>query len=210
VTLNRPACSRALRFGELGIEVTDVVEELDVRAGVGARRAADGRLIDDDQLVELIDAFDAIVFARLTFAAHERREEGLGDDVVNEASFARAGDSGDTDERAEGDFDIDVFEVVVASADNAYRGGRSEERGIDPTFFRDFYLAFAGEECAGNAAFFVGDFVGSSTPTTSPPRTPGRGRSRSGGSAARMVSSSCSTTTTVLPRSRSWASVARS
>ena len=34
-------------------------------AGIRARRAADRRLVDDDQLVELIDAFDAIVIARL-------------------------------------------------------------------------------------------------------------------------------------------------
>ena len=39
--------------------------------GIRARRAADRRLVDDDQLVELVDAFDAIVLARLAFAAHQ-------------------------------------------------------------------------------------------------------------------------------------------
>ena len=39
--------------------------------------------------------------------------------------------------------------------------------------------------------------------TTSPPRTPGPGPKSTMWSAARIVSSSCSTTTTVLPRSRS-------
>ena len=62
----------ALRFGKLRVEVANVVEELDVRAGIRARRAADRRLVDDDQLVELVDAFDAIVLARLAFAAHQR------------------------------------------------------------------------------------------------------------------------------------------
>ena len=38
--------------------------------------------------------------------------------------------------------------------------------------------------------------------TTSPPRTPGPGPKSMRWSAARIVSSSCSTTTTVLPRSR--------
>ena len=55
----------ALRFGQLRVEAADVVEQLDVRAGIRARRAADRRLVDDDQLVELVDAFDAIVVARL-------------------------------------------------------------------------------------------------------------------------------------------------
>ena len=49
----------------------------------------------------------------------------------------------------------------MASADDAERGAWSVERGIDPTFRWDFDLAFAGEECAGDAACFVGDFVGS-------------------------------------------------
>ncbi len=46
--------------------------------------------------------------------------------------------------------------------------------------------------------------------TTSPPRTPGPGPKSMIVSAASIVSSSCSTTTTVLPRSRNWASVASS
>ena len=61
----------ALRLGQLRVEAADVVEQFDVRAGIRARRAADRRLVDDDQLVELVDAFDAIVLAGLAFAAHQ-------------------------------------------------------------------------------------------------------------------------------------------
>ena len=106
----------AFRLGKLRVEVADVVEQLDVRAGIRARRAADRRLVDDDQLVELVDAFDAIVLARLAFAAHQVAEQRFGDDVVHERAFAGAAGAGDADECAERDFDVDVFEVVVASA----------------------------------------------------------------------------------------------
>ena len=42
-----------LRFGKLRVELANLVEQLDVRGRVRARRAADRRLIDGDQLVEL-------------------------------------------------------------------------------------------------------------------------------------------------------------
>ena len=41
------------------------------------------------------------------------------EDVVDQRAFAGAADAGDADERAERDFDVDVFEVVVAGADDA-------------------------------------------------------------------------------------------
>ncbi len=59
----------AFRFGQLRVEVADVVEQLDVRGRVRARRAADRRLIDGDELVELLEAFDPVVRAGLAFAA---------------------------------------------------------------------------------------------------------------------------------------------
>ncbi len=78
----------ALRFGELRVQVADVVEHLDVRARVRARRAADRRLVDDDQLVELIDALDAIVLAGLAFAAHEVAQQRFAQDVVHQRALA--------------------------------------------------------------------------------------------------------------------------
>src|SRR5207245_1336333 len=38
------------------------------------------------------------------------------ENVVDERAFARTADSGDADEQAEGDFHIDIFQVVVARA----------------------------------------------------------------------------------------------
>ena len=52
-----------LRLGQLGEQSADLVEDLDVRRRVRARRAADRRLVDVDDLVDVLRAVDAIVLA---------------------------------------------------------------------------------------------------------------------------------------------------
>ena len=58
-----------LGFRQLGEQLANVVEDLDVRRRIRARRPADRRLIDRDQLVELVEPFDLLVLAGLSFAA---------------------------------------------------------------------------------------------------------------------------------------------
>ena len=45
-------------LGQLRVEVANLVQQLDVGGRVGARRAADRRLVDVDDLVEVLDPFD--------------------------------------------------------------------------------------------------------------------------------------------------------
>ena len=78
--------------------------ELDVGSWIRARRAADRRLIDGDQFVEMFEALDAVVCAGITLAPIEITVEGFGEDIVDERAFAGAADAGDADERAERDF----------------------------------------------------------------------------------------------------------
>ena len=61
-----------LRFGQLGKEGADLVEDLDVSRGIGARRATDRRLIDVDDFVNVLGAGDSIVFADRSALAVER------------------------------------------------------------------------------------------------------------------------------------------
>ena len=49
-----------LRLAALGEEGADLVEDLDVRRRVRARRAADRRLVDVDHLVDMLGAVDPI------------------------------------------------------------------------------------------------------------------------------------------------------
>jgi hypothetical protein len=51
------------------------------------------------------------------------------EDVLDERALAAAGDAGDADEGAERNVDGDVFEVVVAGADDAERGAVERRTG---------------------------------------------------------------------------------
>ena len=113
-----------LGLGKLRVEVADVVENLDIGGRVRAGRAADGRLVDGDDLVEVFEALDLVVFARIAQARVEIAVQGLDDDVVHQRAFAGAGNAGDADEDAQRDFDVDILEVVVprAADDEVERG----------------------------------------------------------------------------------------
>ena len=52
------------RFRQHGVEIADGREDAGVGGGIGARRAADGRLIDLDYFVDVLQAFDGIVLRR--------------------------------------------------------------------------------------------------------------------------------------------------
>jgi hypothetical protein len=53
------------RLGQHGEQVADGREDLGVGGGIGARRAADGRLVDADDLVDLLGAGERLVRAGL-------------------------------------------------------------------------------------------------------------------------------------------------
>ena len=85
-----------------------------VGGGVGARRAADGGLIDLDGLVDLVDADHGAVLAGIFARAVELPGKRAIEDVVDERRLARAGDPGDDRHDAEGEVRGDVLEIVGA------------------------------------------------------------------------------------------------
>src|SRR5208337_2706827 len=84
--------------------------------GVGARRAADGRLVDLDHFVEEFKTLDGGVRAGIRFGTEEALGEGAVNDVVDQRRFAAAADTGDDNQRAQREFDVDGLEVVLARA----------------------------------------------------------------------------------------------
>ena len=79
-----------LRLGGQRVQLADVREEIRVRRGVRAGRAADRRLVDLDHLVEAVDALDPVVRARLRPRPVEPVGERLVDDLVHERRLAGA------------------------------------------------------------------------------------------------------------------------
>src|SRR5277367_5011265 len=103
-------------LGQHRVEVADGGEDAGVGRGIGTRRAADGRLVDADGLVDLRKALDLVVFARLFTGAVELFGERPIEDVVDQSAFSRAGNSGDHGHHSEREARGHVLQVVAACA----------------------------------------------------------------------------------------------
>ena len=99
-------------FGQAGEPVADLGEGAGVGCGVRARGAADRRLIDVDDLVELVEALDPLVPAGEDARAVEVARGGGVERVDGEARLARPADAGDAGEGAERERRGDALQVV--------------------------------------------------------------------------------------------------
>ena len=101
-----------------GEELADVIEHTGVGGRVRPRRAADRRLVDRDDLVEVVDALDALVQTGRDLRAVDALHQRALQDLVDEGRLARPRDAGDAHELAEREVDADVLEVVLLGADH--------------------------------------------------------------------------------------------
>ena len=124
--------------------------------------------------------------------------DGPEQDLVHERGLARAGDAGHAAEHSERELDVDLLQVVLLGAQDLdrslslaaappARGSAACRPGTGPVSDCETRFTFAGGPSA----------------TIWPPCSPAPGPRSTMWSAARIVPSSCSTTITVLPRSRS-------
>src|SRR5262249_24424673 len=102
------AVSLGIRLREQREQVANLVENLDVSRRVGARCAPDGRLIDIDHFIELVESLDPIVRAGLGAGTVEVARERIAKDVAYQRTFAGPGDAGHADEQTERKGDIDI------------------------------------------------------------------------------------------------------
>ena len=79
-----------LRFGCCGKYITYFGEDAGVGRGVGPRCATDGRLVDDDGFVQVLESFDLLEVLALRVRFVQRAEKFRCQDAVNEARFARS------------------------------------------------------------------------------------------------------------------------
>src|SRR5262249_42730594 len=133
-----------LGFGQAGVPFADRGEGAGVGRGVGARGTADRRLVDVDDLVDMLEALDAVVggrtFARAVQLAGERAVER----VDQKPRLAAAGDAGDAGEQAERNLGRDILEIIAARIHHL-DGAAMVRR--PPLRHRDLQLA--GEVLAG-------------------------------------------------------------
>ena len=122
-----------LGFRRGGEDLADHVKQAGVGGRVAARGAADGALIDGDDLVQLLKPVDAVACAGARVRAVEVALEGLVDDFVDERGFAAAGYAGDDRHHAQRNADVDVFQVIGARTAHRQpaRGGFAVQRHGD-------------------------------------------------------------------------------
>ena len=67
---------------------------------IGARRAADRALVDDDGFVDLVEPAQLAVFARFLFRVVEMAEERAAQNIVDKGRLSTSGNTSDAGETA--------------------------------------------------------------------------------------------------------------
>src|SRR6266849_1478415 len=112
------AIAALARFGKHGEEIAYRSENTGVGGGIGTRGASDGCLIDFDDFVDLVGAQDFAMRRGRFRRAIELLCERAIKNVIDERGFAGAGNTGDDEEHAERQRDINFLEIVGAGAEN--------------------------------------------------------------------------------------------
>ena len=103
-------------------------------AGIGGRIAARGapdrRLVDIDDLVDMLRSGDVIAVTAAVFGMVKDLGQPFVEDIGDQGALTAAGNTGDADELTERNSDIDILEVVLPGAldNNSFsrcRGGAS-------------------------------------------------------------------------------------
>ena len=102
-----------LALGQLGEQLAQGREEPRVGGGIAAGRAADGGLVDVDDLVHGLEALDGPVFPYDVDPLVQLVGEGLVEDLVHQGALAGSADAGHTGEEADGKVRIHFLEVVL-------------------------------------------------------------------------------------------------
>ena len=132
-------------LGDRGEEVPHHAEEPGIGGRIGAGGAADGALVDVDDLVEVLQALDGPMGGRAETGAVQVAGDDREQGVVDECRFTGAGDAGDTAEAADGDSRVHGLQVVPHGTQDAQLalGVRSGAR------LGDLDAQIAGQVAAG-------------------------------------------------------------
>src|SRR3984893_10931916 len=136
-----------LGLGEPGEPVADRREAAGIGRRVRARRAADRRLVDVDDLVEKLDPLEPTQRRRLLAGVVEAFGERLVERLDDQGRFAAARDAGDAAKGAERDLGGDALQIVAAGVEDA----EDLPRVADAADQWDRNLAHADEILAGDA-----------------------------------------------------------
>jgi len=107
-----------LGFGEAGEPFADRRERAGIGRGIRARGAADRGLVDVDDLVDMLQALDAVVRSGALAGVVEFARDRPVERVDQQGRLAAAGNAGDAGEQPQRNFRGDVFQIVAAGVDH--------------------------------------------------------------------------------------------
>ena len=107
------AIAPAFGVGGGGKQVPDIVEQAGIGGGVGAGRAANGGLVDVDDLVQKLLPLDAVVLPSPGLGPVQISSQLLKQDLVDQGGFARSGYPGNTGKGTQGKLHIHAPQVVL-------------------------------------------------------------------------------------------------
>ena len=90
----------------------DIVEHAGIGGRVGAGRAADGLLVDANDLIHELKTLHPVALARTVAGTVQLTGQRLVQDLVDQAGLAGTGNAGHTDELPQREPDINVAQVV--------------------------------------------------------------------------------------------------
>src|SRR5690606_27179022 len=106
-------------FGHACKDLANRREQARIGARIGARRAADGTLIDIDDPIDVLQPFDAIARCRIGGRIVALARDEPIERVVHQRRLARARYTRDAGHHAQRDLDGHAFQVVAAGVDDA-------------------------------------------------------------------------------------------
>src|SRR6516165_7730206 len=107
-----------LRLGEPCEPLADRRERAGIGSGVGTRRAPNRRLVDIDDLVDMLQPLDAVMRRGAFAGAIELAGDRAIKRVDQKRRLAAAGDASDAGEQAEWNFRRDALEIIAAGVDD--------------------------------------------------------------------------------------------
>ena len=136
-------------FGQIGEDLSDVGEDTGVGRWIRTRGAPDGRLVDLNYLIHMLQPLEFLVghgaFEALVEMLSQNGVEGL----VDQRGFAAAGNAGHTAKSTQRNFGIDLLEVVAGGAVQL-----KALSGSGAALFRYFYFFLCVEVVGGKRIAF--------------------------------------------------------
>jgi len=118
-------------------EPADGLQGLGVGEGIGARRAADGPLVHQHDIVDGFHAVQSAVLAGPAFRIAQSAPGGLVKNLLRQGRLAGTGHAGEADEKPQRDAHVDRLEIVFSGAADgqppAVFGLSAPRRHRDPT-----------------------------------------------------------------------------